>query len=88
MPEHIYNPIMVMGYLAIFTFQHENTKRPTLLAPYCRNGSCRYIRARLLPLFLNNNDPVFLHPAFCIPYVRPFFFMFQTLKKYQADLIK
>ena len=24
-------------------------------------------------LFLNNNDPVFLHPAFCIPYFGPFF---------------
>ena len=24
-------------------------------------------------LFLNNNNPVFLHPAFCNPYFRPFF---------------
>ena len=24
-------------------------------------------------LFLNNNDPVFLHPAFCNPYFGPFF---------------
>ena len=39
-------------------------------------------------LFLNNNDPVFLHPAFCNPYLGPFFLKFQSLKKYQADLIK
>jgi hypothetical protein len=35
-------------------------------------------------LFLNNNDPVFLHPAFFWTWV---FFQFQTLKKYQVDLI-
>ena len=34
-------------------------------------------------LFLDNNDPVFLHPAF----YWPDFFQFQTLKKYQVDLI-
>ena len=37
-------------------------------------------------LFLNNNDPVFLHLAFCNPYLG-LFFKFQTLRKYQADLI-
>ena len=35
--------------------------------------------ARLILLFLNNNDPVFLDPAFCNPYVGPFFLKFQTL---------
>ena len=69
-PERIHNPITEMGFPTMFTFQLDKTKRKTLPAPYCRNGSCR---ARLLLLFLNNNDPVFLHPAFCIPYVRPFF---------------
>ena len=44
-----------MGFPTMFTFQLDKTKRKTLLAPYCRNGSCRYIRARLLLLFLNNN---------------------------------
>ena len=29
--------------------------------------------ARLLLSFLNNNDPVFLHPAFCTAYFEPFF---------------
>ena len=29
--------------------------------------------ARLPLLFLSNNDPLFLHPAFCNPYVGPFF---------------
>ena len=28
---------------------------------------------------LSNNDPVFLHPAFCNPYFGPFFKKFQTL---------
>ena len=36
--------------------------------------------------FLNNNQPVFLHPAFCNQYFGPFF-LFQTLKKFQGDLI-
>ena len=26
-PERIYNPIMAMGFLAMFTFQLDNTKR-------------------------------------------------------------
>ena len=26
MPEHIYNPITAMGFLAMFTFQLDNTK--------------------------------------------------------------
>ena len=29
--------------------------------------------ARLILLFLNNIDPVYLDPAFCNPYVGPFF---------------
>ena len=41
-PERIYNPITAMGFSAMFTFQLDNTN--TLLAPYCHNGSCRYIR--------------------------------------------
>ena len=28
-----------MGFSAIFTFQLDNTKKETLSAPYCRNGS-------------------------------------------------
>ena len=28
--------------------------------------------------FLNNNDPVFLHPDFCNPYFEPFFSSSQT----------
>ena len=27
LPEHIYNPITVMGFSAMFTFQLDNTKR-------------------------------------------------------------
>ena len=45
-PERIYNPIMAIGFSAMFTFQLDNTKRQTLTAPHCRNGSCRYVRAR------------------------------------------
>ena len=46
MPECIYNPITAMGFSSMFTFQLDNTKRYTLPAPHCRNGSCRYVRAR------------------------------------------
>ena len=40
-----------------------------------KQGHCYSKReeACLLLLFLNNNDPVFLHPAFCNPYFGPFF---------------
>ena len=34
-----------MGFSAMFTFQLDNTKRETLPAPHCRNGSCRYVWA-------------------------------------------
>ena len=30
----------------MFTFQQDNTKSQTLLAPHCCNGSCRYARAQ------------------------------------------
>ena len=43
-PEPIYEPITAMGFSAMFTFQLDNTKRQTLPAPHCRNGSCRYVR--------------------------------------------
>ena len=32
-PKLIYNPITAMGFWAMFTFQLDNTKRYTLLAP-------------------------------------------------------
>ena len=50
-PKRIYNPITAMGFSGMFTFQLDNTKRWTLPAPHCRNGSCRYVRAMscLLP---------------------------------------
>ena len=38
-------------------------------------------------LFLNNNDPVFCTLLFSGPYFGPDFLKFQTLKKYQVDLI-
>ena len=40
-----------------------------------KQGHCYSKReeARLPLLFLSNNDPVFLHPAFCNPYFGPFF---------------
>ena len=38
--DRIYNLIMAMGFSAMFTFQQD-----TLLAPHCRIGSCRYVRA-------------------------------------------
>ena len=44
-PKHIYNPITAVGFLAMFPFQLDNTKRYTLPAPHCRNGSCRHVRA-------------------------------------------
>ena len=43
--KRIYNPIMAMWFSAMFTFQLDNTKRLTLLAPHCSNGSCRYVWA-------------------------------------------
>ena len=43
--ECIYNLITAVGFSAMFTFQLDNTKRKTLPAPHCRNGSCRYVRA-------------------------------------------
>ena len=36
---------MAMGFSAMFTFQLNNTRRQTLPAPHCRNGSCRYVLA-------------------------------------------
>jgi hypothetical protein len=44
LPKHIYNPITAMGFSAMFTFQLDSTRRKTLPAPHCRNGSCTYIR--------------------------------------------
>ena len=38
-------------------------------------------------LFLNNNDPIFLHPTFLQKAGSPIFYKFQTLKKYQVDVI-
>ena len=40
-----------------------------------KQGHCYSKReeARLPLLFLSNNEPVFLHPAFCNPYFGPFF---------------
>ena len=69
-PERIHNPITEMGFPTMFTFQLDKTKRKTLPAPYCRNGSCR---ARLLLLFLNNNDPVFCTLLFAPHILCPFF---------------
>ena len=48
MPKCICNPFTAMVFLAMFTFQLDNTKRQTLPAPHCRNGSCRYVRAMWL----------------------------------------
>ena len=39
-PECIDNPIMAIGFSAMFTFQLDNTKRQTLPAPHSRSGSC------------------------------------------------
>ena len=44
-------------------------------------------RVRLSLLFLNNNDPVFFTLLFTTHILDPFSKKFQTLKKYQADLI-
>jgi hypothetical protein len=44
-------------------------------------------KARLPLLFLNNNDPGFFTKLFSGPYFSPNFLKFQTLKKYQVDLI-
>ena len=43
-PEGIYNPITTMGVSAMFTFQLDDTKRQTLPAPHCCNGSCRFFQ--------------------------------------------
>ena len=42
--------LMANGFSAMFTLQPENTKRYTLLAPHCCNGSCRYVRAEPHPI--------------------------------------
>jgi hypothetical protein len=43
--------------------------------------------ARLPLFFLNNNDPVFCTLLLSGPYFEPDFLKFQTLKKYQVDLM-
>ena len=50
-----------------------------------KQGHCYFKReeARLPILFLNKNDPVFWHSVF----LDLIFLKFQTLKKYQVDLI-
>ena len=37
MPERIYQLIAAMGFLALFTFQLDNTMRKTLPAPHCQH---------------------------------------------------
>ena len=39
-------------FLAMFTFQMDNTKRETLPAPHCRNGSCSCVQAVALKKLL------------------------------------
>ena len=51
-PERIYNPIMAMGFSAMFTFQLDNTMRETMSAPHCCNGSCKYVWAYLTDSYI------------------------------------